>query len=1254
MDKMSQLSLNSSKNISRSLTMISAAATAMAASVAGSFVAATEHAQHYALEMSRFAEKTGVSTEQFSKLAYSAKLAGVPVDMLKGAMERLARTSGTAQSGQKQATAAYAALGITVKDLQGPLSGSGDLLIAVSKKLEVLGDSTRKTNLEQRLLGRTGSELAPMLTVLGESFDASSEKALKFGVVISGSTAAEARKFQTTMVELESVALGFSLRLLEKVSPAIREVSNRMIEAVTSSNGLKVIGDIGNGIATGLRALGDAFEFLVAHATAVKFILEGLVGLQVASIFVPMVMGANAAGKGLDSIGLVAIKMIGKLTGITQLGVLFNPMAAGVKSFVASFSGFGVAMAEGTAATNTAILSSTAYARSLIAGIVPALTSAGAAALTFARTLVGNVGAAIASLRTAALAVNVSNLKFVFMDAAIAAEMFAANMVGKVNVAVAGLQSAALSGAGLQALKANFISAAIVAENFAGILLNRVRLAIVTIQGLNLASVGSAITGIISLATPAISAIGGITIALGRMAAVALLNPLTWVVLAAAAVVAATVALYKFRDATITINGESFHLRDTWNAAWLSIKDQMSWVSEKIKNIWSDMMQWLEKSSIGSFVKRQIDSLVAAVSGIKLNVSSKALDYLEQARSEREGPPVDNGSGSRGQFLNRAREVSKKDAPTIPNATGDKIDPVKLKLLELAEAAEAAQSALANAGKNVDFERVAASASEANKIIDVLNDKLYDTKKPLLTPDLMSLIRVTVATTNNDLAQKDFMNTIEKGTQTIIAQTSAHDLLTAAIGKGAAAVRQAQIDSQINTKYANASDTFKNSDEGKAKIAAERIATANELAAADANTNKQALTGVQQQIDAELRLNAAILQGKDAKEAATLANQEAAIRADYGNRGSAGVEDAVAANKELYEAKKKQSDLERAASMNPAIAYLDEVQALKGVAKAAQEAGVAVSDMQMKAADKANWESYLASVDKTTLAVGNASDGVSVFFKQMARDTESAAQQVHDVLGGAFQSLNSMLEKLVEGQRVSFAEFFRGIAGQLAKLSIQKAEQGIVAGVMNLTKTGDKKPGDKADGVFGSIMGSLTGAKGPDATVVAIGVTNTLLTTANTFLATIAGASAANGLSGLGGLAAGLDSKGSSDSSGSSGGSSGGGFLSTLFNLASTAAGSYGGGFALGGDVQAGMSYDVGEMGREKFTPAVNGKITPNNQMDNGGHTFNIDARGSSDPAQTEVAIHRAMQSYYGPAIGGASVKATNELRLRRPPSARN
>ena len=43
-----------------------------------------------------------------------------------------------------------------------------------------------------------------------------------------------------------------------------------------------------------------------------------------------------------------------------------------------------------------------------------------------------------------------------------------------------------------------------------------------------------------------------------------------------------------------------------------------------------------------------------------------------------------------------------------------------------------------------------------------------------------------------------------------------------------------------------------------------------------------------------------------------------------------------------------------------------------------------------------------------------------------------------------------------------------------------------------------------------------------------------------------------------------------------------------------------------------------------------------------------IDARGSSDPAATEMAVHRAMRQYLGPMVG-VSLAAAQDQRRRVP-----
>lgn len=68
-------------------------------------------------------------------------------------------------------------------------------------------------------------------------------------------------------------------------------------------------------------------------------------------------------------------------------------------------------------------------------------------------------------------------------------------------------------------------------------------------------------------------------------------------------------------------------------------------------------------------------------------------------------------------------------------------------------------------------------------------------------------------------------------------------------------------------------------------------------------------------------------------------------------------------------------------------------------------------------------------------------------------------------------------------------------------------------------------------------------------------------------------------------------------------------------------------GRAIGGSVQSGQPYMVGERGPEMFVPSRSGSIVPNGKM-GGGISISVDARGASDPAavrqQVELGIAQA------------------------------
>jgi hypothetical protein len=1053
MSKMSQLSLSTSRNVQRSLTLISTAATAMAASITASLAETIVHAEDFAFSIQKAALATGTTNEMMSKLAYNAKLVGVPLDQVKMAMERMARTSGAAQSGQKEAIKAYAALGISVKDLAGPLKDSGDLTVAVAKKIDGFKDSTNKTTLEQKLFGRSGAELAPLLKQLATGFGDASKQATLFGVVIGNDTAAQALKLHQSMTELESVGMGVSLRLLNDVAPALEKVADKVLAFATSAEGMKKIDRLADDLGKAVTLCGDAFQFLADHSTAAKRALEGIAALQVGSVLLPLISTSASAAKGVDSIGLATLKMVSRMSGVSAVVPILKKVSDAIQ--LQTWMVTSLAREEG-------------------------LATAGAYALSNA-------------WRTAT----------------------------------------------------------------ASMLTNPVGLAI---------------------------------------GAVALL----------------TYGMYEYLKSVKDSEKEGGTWGDEWHAAIMAVKEDLN-DAKKVLDLFT--------GDFADFSARKWQNT--------------PFEKLTQNAGDqrRANGPIENPF--KDYWINNSNDPTpKNNAPALPKDAPDKVDHLKLKMDELVASAKDAKDALANAGKSIDFERAAAIAKEYDKTIIELTATLKAQHKVLTDAD-KAAIKLSITTRVNDESQAKFRDELAKGTSTLLAQASAQDILTQAIGQGSDAVRTAAIKANAAKRDADKSPEWKALNPGM--IADMDSAFAKQYDASNKGGSTTALAGVQAQINAQLMLNGAIMQGKRAREEAALAVEQDAIRrqhADKGDTNQSALDAELASNEKLFRLKQAEANLSRGASMNPFAVYREQADALEDAANAARAAGAAISDMEMQAAKKANLDAYFASVEKTVLAVGSASQGVSVFFNEMARGTQSAAQQVHELLGGAFEDLNSTIVKMVTTQTKTWADFvrdvrndfsgmFREVAGSLAKLGLQKVEQGIA----------------------GSLLDKI-GGKTANPTVSAIGVTNALLKSILSAVTTNGGIGSTSGgavSTGADALPAGGDADGSS---GSNVGSGIGGILGSLFG------GIFGGHLALGGPVTAGVTYDVGDMGRERFTPSTNGTITRNSDLGGSGAVYNVQVANGVTPEQMAMHVRQALQEFH-PVVVRSSLSAMRENTQRMPQSKR-
>ena len=160
-------------------------------------------------------------------------------------------------------------------------------------------------------------------------------------------------------------------------------------------------------------------------------------------------------------------------------------------------------------------------------------------------------------------------------------------------------------------------------------------------------------------------------------------------------------------------------------------------------------------------------------------------------------------------------------------------------------------------------------------------------------------------------------------------------------------------------------------------------------------------------------------------------------------------------------------------------------------------------------------------------------------------DSRDSSRQVANLYGSVLNGINGNIVNAITGDRTSFGSMFSGIGKQVANMGLQRIESSV------LGKFGF---GVKADGSKGNPL-------------------HVIMDSSSVPTSLVSGSS-------IGGTAAGLAKAALSFLPG-------GGFLSGLF----------GGGRAIGGGVDAGTTYLVGERGPELLTMGSNAYVTPNNKL---------------------------------------------------------
>ncbi len=108
-------------------------------------------------------EKLGVGTEDLQQFQFAAGLAGVSGEEAAKGLQFLNKNIGEAIDGSKGAVETFAKLGITLKDGNGDVRETSDILPEVADAFQNMGSDAERTALAMKVFGKAGASMIPML-----------------------------------------------------------------------------------------------------------------------------------------------------------------------------------------------------------------------------------------------------------------------------------------------------------------------------------------------------------------------------------------------------------------------------------------------------------------------------------------------------------------------------------------------------------------------------------------------------------------------------------------------------------------------------------------------------------------------------------------------------------------------------------------------------------------------------------------------------------------------------------------------------------------------------------------------------------------------------------------------------------------------------------------------------------------------------------------------------------------------------------
>lgn len=294
-------------NAGNAMRGFSMAGAAVAASVGALAVKSGKAAD----DLNTLSKVTGIGTEELQKYKLAAEQTDVSVEAIAKSQKTLKKNMLSAQEGSSQAEY-FKKLGISVTDSNGNLREADEVWNDAIKSLGKMTNETERDALAMKLMGKSASELNPLIEDGGRTYERMAQMYSKYGLqIVDQKTLDNANKFNDEISDIKSIAAitlqSMGTTLAGYLAPALAKVVN-LVGTIAGW-----LSRLSPQVLTVVGALGA-----VAAAIAPILLIAGKFAFAISSISSAMALFGVTVNIALGPLALI----VGAIAAVIAVGVL--------------------------------------------------------------------------------------------------------------------------------------------------------------------------------------------------------------------------------------------------------------------------------------------------------------------------------------------------------------------------------------------------------------------------------------------------------------------------------------------------------------------------------------------------------------------------------------------------------------------------------------------------------------------------------------------------------------------------------------------------------------------------------------------------------------------------------------------------------------------------------------------------------------------------------------------------------------------